>query len=307
MKNGFAVLSVAGRNKDGEAEILAQRVCYSTHADREMNMRLFADSAAGLCLEAMGGSPPVQTAHKESVPVGSNLFLDRSSYLRSDASAMQDFYQQKDALHVIIRGTDEVLFASTTELALPTYPELVELLEACGADEKEVIPKRTFLGRLGQTPVFATFLDSACDGDCGGWYFAQTRPRAPLLNALHNELALTATAYVNWQKAHQYCCECGAPLEFIQGNTCAKCTATSGKPHFHWPRQDPSIIVLVTNPQRTHALLARSPRHPDYLYTAIAGFVEAGETFESAVTREVHEGEHHFHSSFLIHCKSGII
>jgi NADH pyrophosphatase NudC (nudix superfamily) len=42
-------------------------------------------------------------------------------------------------------------------------------------------------------------------------------------------------------------------------------------------RQDPSIIVLVTNPDSTHALLARSPRHPSYLYTAIAGFVEAGE------------------------------
>lgn len=54
-------------------------------------------------------------------------------------------------------------------------------------------------------------------------------------------------------------------------------------------RQDPSIIVLVTNPESTHALLARSPRHPSYLYTAIAGFVEAGETFESATCREVHE------------------
>lgn len=54
-------------------------------------------------------------------------------------------------------------------------------------------------------------------------------------------------------------------------------------------RQDPSIIVLVTNPDSTHALLARSPRHPSYLYTAIAGFVEAGETFESATYREVHE------------------
>jgi NAD+ diphosphatase len=54
-------------------------------------------------------------------------------------------------------------------------------------------------------------------------------------------------------------------------------------------RQDPSIIVLVTNPDSTHALLARSPRHPPSMYTAIAGFVEAGETFESATCREVHE------------------
>ncbi|KAL7527366.1 hypothetical protein ACHAXR_001916 [Thalassiosira sp. AJA248-18] len=64
---------------------------------------------------------------------------------------------------------------------------------------------------------------------------------------------------------------------------------SNGKPHLHWPRQDPSIIVLLTNPDSTHALLARSPRHPPYLYTALAGFVEAGEDFESAVVREVHE------------------
>ena len=57
--------------------------------------------------------------------------------------------------------------------------------------------------------------------------------------------------------------------------------------HLHWPRQDPSIIVLVASP--THALLARSPRHPPYLYTCLAGFIEAGETIESATAREVHE------------------
>ncbi len=112
-----------------------------------------------------------------------------------------------------------------------------------------------------------------------------------MLNPIHNELALTATAYFNWQDTHQYCSMCGSPLEFIQGGTCAKCSIKDGKPHFHWPRQDPSIIVLVNNPSRTHALLARSPRHPEYLYTALAGFVEAGETFEQAVHREVYEGK----------------
>ena len=56
-----------------------------------------------------------------------------------------------------------------------------------------------------------------------------------------------------------------------------------------WPRQDPSMIVLVTNRSGDKALLARSPRHPPMLHAALAGFVEAGETFERAVEREVFE------------------
>ncbi|KAL3904409.1 MAG: hypothetical protein SGARI_004936 [Bacillariaceae sp.] len=56
-----------------------------------------------------------------------------------------------------------------------------------------------------------------------------------------------------------------------------------------WPRQDPSIIVLVTNRNGDKALMARSPRHGPKLHTALAGFVEAGETFEQAVMRETFE------------------
>lgn len=52
--------------------------------------------------------------------------------------------------------------------------------------------------------------------DC---YFANTRTRAPMLKTIHNELALTATAYVNWQNSHKYCHISGSPLEYIHGGT----------------------------------------------------------------------------------------
>ncbi|KAL7450776.1 hypothetical protein ACHAWC_002635 [Mediolabrus comicus] len=106
-----------------------------------------------------------------------------------------------------------------------------------------------------------------------------------MLSPLDNEIALTASAYVNWRNNHKHCSKCGSPVDYVQGGTCAKCN----NGHLSYPRQDPSIIVLVTNANSTHALLARSPRHPSYLYTALAGFVEPGENMESAVAREVHE------------------
>ncbi|KAL3803248.1 hypothetical protein ACHAWO_005605 [Cyclotella atomus] len=288
--NGFAVLALAGRDKDGHVAILGQKIIRSTHAIREENMRFFADSAAELCLETLGHSHvSVRETNDTNAMISleaCRLLLDRSSHLRNNADVIQKFNADPNAMHVVVRGTDEVLFSNPTELALPTLSTIVD----DGTIHEEALNHRTFLGRLGpaQTPIYAIFLHKDTTYNKGG-YFATTRSHAPMLGPLHNELALTASAYVNWQKSHRYCHICGSALEYVHGGTCAKCTNADGKQHFHWPRQDPSIIVLVTNPDSTHALLARSPRHPSSMYTAIAGFVEAGETFESATCREVHE------------------
>lgn len=310
MESGFTVLAVAGRRrKGGSVEILAQKVVYSPHADRQLNMRLYADAAADLCLEAMLVANP--SLSESQIPKAANISdyidktedvtLDRSSHLRSNASVMKDLYRREDAQHVILRGTDEALFASSTKLELPTLSSLnddatlIALIQSSGTHSDELLKKRTFLGRLGasRTPAFALFLPetSIFDGNSSyqNCYFEKTRPRAPFLTPTHNELALTATAYANWRKAHRFCNVSGSPLEYIHGGTCAKGVGSDGEAYLHWPRQDPSIITLVTNPSSTHALLARSPRHSPYFYTALAGFVEAGETFESAIVREVHE------------------
>lgn len=311
MASGFAVLAIAGRKQrgvdgsgsGGDIEILAQKVVHSPHDGdcRELNMRLYADEAAELCLEAMGATTAMSPSDPKKPKVSNSgaggahdLVLDRSSHLRSDDATMKEYNQRKDAQHVIVRGTGEVLFASSTQLALPSMDELLEgaLLHAVDVDKH--LQNRTFLGRLGanKIPVFALLLpESAGIIGNSGFYFAGTRPHAPFLLPLHNELALTATAYANWRDTNRFCPVSGSPLEYIDGGTCAKSlsTGSDGKPHLHWPRQDPSIITLVTNPSGSHALLARSPRHPVYLYTALAGFLEPGETFESAVCREVYE------------------
>lgn len=307
MKAGFAVLAIAGRRSgQDDAEILAQKVVYSTHGDRELNMRLYADAAADLCVEAMKIANPSLamtaveqvTHHLQSSPnnLTKELFLDRSSHLRNDTEVMKELYNRSDAQHVVVKGASEVLFESDNQLFLPTMEHvqnytILEALFNTDDAKKEALENRTFLGRLGdeQTPLFAMFLPEDTNASSGSHnsslHFANTKSRAPMLSPLHNEIALTATAYVNWRASHRFCTQCGSPVEFIHGGTCAKCT--SG--HMAWPRQDPSIIVLVTNADSTHALLARSPRHPSYLYTALAGFVEPGENMESAVAREVHE------------------
>jgi NAD+ diphosphatase len=63
----------------------------------------------------------------------------------------------------------------------------------------------------------------------------------------------------------------------------------SGCQSLSWSHQDPSIMVLIANRTQAKSLMARSPRHPRRFHTALAGFVEAGETFEKAVMREAFE------------------
>jgi NAD+ diphosphatase len=87
-----------------------------------------------------------------------------------------------------------------------------------------------------------------------------------------------------WDRNTTFCGACAAPMERIPqeiAKRCTSCGATS------YPRISPAVIVAVVRDGKL--LMAHSRRHPDGLYSVLAGFVEAGETLEHAVTREVHE------------------
>jgi len=89
---------------------------------------------------------------------------------------------------------------------------------------------------------------------------------------------------VDWDRTHQFCGRCGAPME-AKATERAKLCPRCGLHHF--PRLAPAVIVLV---ERGHALLlARSRHFTQGMYSVIAGFVEPGETLEEAVVREVRE------------------
>lgn len=205
------------------------------------------------------------------------LWLDRATVLRSDPVAIRDLEDRLDSQHVVLYpSTHQCLFASPTELALATSEHI-----------PDGVPK-TFLGfNNNKTPIFTIDVDSSFipPEHC---YFLPTRTSAPLLNKFHNELALYATAMSTWKLTHKFCSNCGSTQTPIDGGTCLQCNNPDCKTK-SWPRQDPSIIVLVTNRDQSKALLARSPRHPPKLHTALAGFVEAGETYEKAVLREAYE------------------
>jgi len=97
-------------------------------------------------------------------------------------------------------------------------------------------------------------------------------------------LAGRAVQIMDWDRSHQYCGRCGAPTEASTGDRARICTAC-GQPHY--PRIAPVVMALVRGGDRL--LLARSSRFAPGMYSALAGFVEAGEGLEQSLAREVRE------------------
>lgn len=93
---------------------------------------------------------------------------------------------------------------------------------------------------------------------------------------------------VNWHARHRFCSACGGPTKAAKGGWQRSCPGCAAE---HFPRVDPVAIMLVqhTDPTGHHLLLGRQPRFPAGNYSALAGFVEPGETLEEAVAREVFE------------------
>jgi NAD+ diphosphatase len=97
-------------------------------------------------------------------------------------------------------------------------------------------------------------------------------------------LAAYASALLAWHRTHPHCARCGArtaPAQAGHVRRCPSCGTT------HYPRTDPVVIMLVEDGDRL--LLGRKPSWPAGRYSALAGFVEHGESLEEAVSREVAE------------------
>ena len=97
-------------------------------------------------------------------------------------------------------------------------------------------------------------------------------------------IAARAFQVVEWDRTHRYCGRCGTPTRDKPGERAKECPACG---YVAYPRVTPAMMVLVTRGREL--LLARAPRFPPGMYSALAGFVEPGETIEDCIHREVRE------------------
>jgi NAD+ diphosphatase len=119
-----------------------------------------------------------------------------------------------------------------------------------------------------------------------GTEYEELRPLLPLQSADEAQLLTYARALLVWRSRQRFCGVCGAPTVPRNAGHMLLCTNETCQSQF-FPRIDPAIIVLVTD--GSHALLGRQAAWPTGRYSALAGFVEPGESLEEAVAREVEE------------------
>jgi NAD+ diphosphatase len=94
----------------------------------------------------------------------------------------------------------------------------------------------------------------------------------------------TARALIDWHNAHQFCGRCGTGTTLFRAGWGRKCGSCDTE---HFPRTDP-VVIMITE-YEGKALLGRQSRFPPGNYSALAGFLEPGESVEEAVRREIME------------------
>ena len=111
------------------------------------------------------------------------------------------------------------------------------------------------------------------------------RSLMPIMDADMWNIAGRATQICDWHRDHQFCGRCGASMRMSQTDRSLRCPKDG---YTAYPRLSPAVIVLVIN-DANEALLAQNVAWTTTMYSTLAGFVEAGESLEDTIHREIFE------------------
>ncbi|OBK75925.1 NAD(+) diphosphatase [Mycobacterium sp. 1164985.4] len=209
-----------------------------------------------------------------NVPLLSRVGADRADALRTDVDAALAGWP--DALLLRVDRRNQVLI-SDGRVVLGSTAKL-------GDRPPE---NAVFLGRLGDgRHVWA--VRGALEGPEDPHTETEVldlRRAGQVFDDVSAQLVATATALLNWHDNARFSAVDGAPTKSVKGGW-ARINPLNG--HEEFPRIDPAVICLVHD-GHDRAVLARQTVWPERLFSILAGFVEAGESFESCVVREIAE------------------
>jgi NAD+ diphosphatase len=140
-----------------------------------------------------------------------------------------------------------------------------------------------WVGKLEETHYAVRFVDKEIEAPAGHTF----RGMRTLWGVWRDEeVAVAGRAFQlqNWARTHRYCGVCGTATERIAGERGIKCPSCGFSAY---PRISPAMMVLIKRGEEI--LLARNVTFPPNRYSALAGFLEVGESIEEAVHREVFE------------------
>ena len=169
---------------------------------------------------------------------------------------------------------DKILTRAAEPPALPDLASVVRL---------GISGTQHYLGRLQDTDCVA--ISVAVDTpEPAGWQWRGLRTLFLQLDDPLLALAGRALQIVEWDHSHRFCGRCGMTTRDRAGERAKECPACG---YVAYPRVSPAMMVLVKRDREL--LLARARRFPVAVYSALAGFVEVGESIEDCIHREVRE------------------
>jgi len=202
-----------------------------------------------------------------NVPGFTGGTLDRADRVRHESALLDAALADPAARLLVLEGLDPVL-------------DDAGRLTWTGLDS--AAGELLFLGYEAGIPSFASALPVG---------HAVPPGRSPALFAMLERFApadaanyAAARSLVDWHGRHRFCANCGTATMIFRAGWARKCPNCGAE---HFPRVDPVVIMLAE--QGDKVLLGRQPPWPPGRYSALAGFLEVGESIEEAVRRETFE------------------
>ena len=214
--------------------------------------------------------------------------LDHSSKLRGDIKWQKNALQSDKSKFMIFYEDRPLIKTDPANRDNPkiywlSYQDVKYLL-----DQKVIT---IFLGLIGENIYYAIDLNEQnnesekLESSLSNAKFIDLRSIAPMINNKSAAVIAQAKSIFEWNKSVIYCTKCkGVELEVLESGYKKKCSHCEKE---YFPRVDPVVIMLPFHENK--CLLGRQKIFPPNMYSALAGFLEPGETIESAVIREVKE------------------
>ncbi len=223
------------------------------------------------------------TAPLREAPLGfTGGWLDRTDNLRRDPAWIARMRQSPEVRWMLLQDLKPLVRIEN---------EQPDLLWFSGEDAAPVISAGddwVFLGLdEAETPHFAVNLKADAPLPAAeAMEVWDARAAAMKMRDARMAVLGQARSLLAWHGTHHFCSRCGQPSVIDKGGYGRRCSSEACKAE-HFPRVDPVVIMLVVDGES--CLVGRQPHFGPGMYSALAGFVEPGESLEEAVRREVWE------------------